>query len=193
MVGERIGRFGWKSTIPSVEAFTIDAFKNELGMSISSFDREDFGGGLGMSQIKAVTHFLKTLGPPPRSAQLKEGKALFEKVQCGSCHTPSLQTGTNSIAALSKKTFEAYTDLLLHEMGDGKLHGNGAQVSDTEFRTAPLWGIGKFTGPYMHDGSAKTLEDAILKHGGEAAASRDKFKALSAKEQKTLVGYVQGL
>lgn len=195
-VGKDYGRFGWKGHIPSIEAFTIDAFKTEMGMTVSSFERQDFGAGLGSSQIKAVTHYIKTLGPPKRpilNADEKRGSSLFEKIQCASCHTPTLTTGKSTIAVMSEKKIMPYSDMLLHEMGKGDPKYAGSKVGVTEFRTTPLWGLGSFTGPYMHDGRSATVEEAIKAHDGEAKKSREEYEKLSAKDKAAILGFLKKL
>jgi CxxC motif-containing protein (DUF1111 family) len=194
-ISGKLGRFGWKGHVATVRDFTIDAFKTELGMNISSFERQDFGGGLGSSQVDAVTHFLKTLGHPKRKAEADSGKArnLFTKIGCASCHTPNFSTGDSPIGGLKKKSIWPYADFLLHEMGSASLHKGSGTPNSTEFRTPPLWGIGKYSGPYWHDGSVKTLAEAIEKHGGEARAAAEAFGKLGKADQDAVISFVKAL
>ncbi len=190
-------KFGWKPNVSSIDLFVTQAFKGELGMLVEPYGREDFAGGLGAGQVKAVSFFIKTLGPPPRTKltpNAMEGKKLFTKVGCQTCHVGSLRTGESSISAINKKTIEAYTDLLAHQIQPNEpLHTSIDKYDIGEYRTAPLWGLGVFGGPYWHDGSAPTILDAILKHGGEASNSKAAFQKLSPVEQKRLLEFLQAL
>ena len=125
------------------------------------------------------------------------GKNLFAQLRCSACHVPSLTTGTaHRFAELRSQVIAPYTDLLLHDMGpelaDTFPQGN---ATAQEWRTAPLWGLGLLAriNPnvrYLHDGRARTIEEAILWHGGQAAASRDRFKALSADDRQKVIDMV---
>ena len=190
------GRFGWRASIASVDRFVIAAFKNELGLRPEPFDQPDFTR-LGPNQLKSVTHYIRLLGAPKPEALKGEsirGRDLFSKIGCASCHVPALETSAAAITQLRGKKVEAYTDLLLHDIGPGPAEAeNGAKVGIREFRTAPLWGIGKVGAPYLHNAIASTLDEAIQKHEGEATASRDQFRKLGAAEQKALIAFVQSL
>ena len=125
------------------------------------------------------------------------GKNLFAQLRCSACHVPSLTTGTaHRFAELRSQVIAPYTDLLLHDMGpelaDTFPQGN---ATAQEWRTAPLWGLGLLASinpnvRYLHDGRARTIEEAILWHGGQAAASRDRFKALSADDRQKVIDMV---
>jgi CxxC motif-containing protein (DUF1111 family) len=130
-------------------------------------------------------------------ARVATGKNLFAQLRCSACHVPTLTTGTaHRFAELRGQTIAPYTDLLLHDMGpdlaDTFPQGN---ASAQEWRTAPLWGLGLLASinpdvRYLHDGRARTIEEAILWHGGQAAASRDRFKALSADDRQKVIDMV---
>ena len=148
--------------------------------------------------------YLRTLKAPlPRKLddpRVLNGKALFSTIQCNSCHTPEWTTPESDIAALSHKTFYPYTDLLLHDMGpqldDGVTEGSAETY---EWKTPALWGLGLSPnsqgGAYflMHDGRARSIEEAILMHGGEAAESRTKYETLNLDEQKALLRFLESL
>src|SRR3546814_5217853 len=108
---------------------------------------------------------------------------------CTGCHLPELTTGPSDIAALDEQVIRPYTDLLLHDMGPGLADGRpDGDASGSEWRTPPLWGIGLTeTGNghtrFLHDGRARGIAEAILWHGGEGEAARDRFKALAAVSQ----------
>ncbi len=123
-------------------------------------------------------------------ADVQSGKQIFLNTGCANCHTPQLITGFSSIAALSNKTFFPYTDLLLHDMGPGLDDGyTEGSATTAEWRTPPLWGLGLSKnsqgGQYflLHDGRAKTIEEAIILHGGEASQSKTKFQQLTAADK----------
>jgi CxxC motif-containing protein (DUF1111 family) len=174
----------------------IAAFKNELGTRPEAIDQPDFTR-LGPNTLKIVSTYIRLLGAPKPDALKGEavaGKDLFAKIGCTSCHVPALETGENAVPQLRGKKVEAYTDLLLHDMGPGPaVPENGDKVSLREFRTAPLWGLGKVGAPYLHNATASTLDDAIQKHEGEATSSRDKYRKLSAAEQKAIRAFLESL
>jgi CxxC motif-containing protein (DUF1111 family) len=130
-------------------------------------------------------------------ARVAAGKALFAQIRCTACHVPTLTTGTaHRFAELRSQTIAPYTDLLLHDMGP-ELADTFPQGTATaqEWRTAPLWGLGLLASinpnvRYLHDGRARTVEEAILWHGGQAAAARDRFKALSADDRQKVIDMV---
>ena len=130
-------------------------------------------------------------------ARVAAGKNLFAQARCTACHVPTLTTGTaHRFAELRNQTIAPYTDLLLHDMGPD-LADTFPQGTATaqEWRTAPLWGLGLLASinpnvRYLHDGRARTIEEAILWHGGQAAAARDRFKALSADDRQKLIDMV---
>jgi CxxC motif-containing protein (DUF1111 family) len=133
-------------------------------------------------------------------AEIQTGKQIFINTDCTKCHTPQLTTGPSPIAVLSDKIFFPYTDLLLHDMGPGLDDGYTEGAATTaEWRTPPLWGLGLSKnsqgGQYflLHDGRAKTIEDAIVLHGGEANQSKAKFLQLTAAEKAMLIKFLESL
>jgi CxxC motif-containing protein (DUF1111 family) len=156
------------------------------------------------SAVANVVFYLKTLRVPPRreadDPEVLAGEALFQQVGCARCHVPTLTTGASEIEVLDRKSFHPYTDLLLHDMGpqldDGYTEGHALT---SEWRTPPLWGVGlpeRFQGGamfLMHDGRARSLEEAIELHGGEASGVRDAFRALSAEERARLLRFLRSL
>jgi CxxC motif-containing protein (DUF1111 family) len=128
------------------------------------------------------------------------GKQVFINISCSKCHTPQLTTGLSPIAALSNKTFFPYSDLLLHDMGNGL---NDSYTEGTalpqEWRTPPLWGLGLSKNSQgsqyflLHDGRAKNIEQAILLHGGEAQNSRNLFEQLDAQQKQQLLKFLESL
>ncbi len=210
----RVGRFGWKAQQATLLAFSGDAYLNEMGVTSRLFPTENAPNGRtelldrfdlvadvedaidpdsGKSDIDHATDFMRFLAPPPqlrKDAAAIAGERVFAKIECSACHTPTLTTAPNAIAALSNKTVHLYSDLLLHDMG--KLGDGIAQdaAGPTEMRTAPLWGLRARTA-LLHDGRASTVRAAIEQHDGEASASRRRFQSLSAAEQSQLLAFLQ--
>ena len=195
----RIGRFGWKAGIPTLEDFYRDALSNELGLTLDDAaqfvagvagDDDDvadpeFGGTLYHDLI-----FYGLLLGPPRPADFgvaeNRGSEIFETVGCADCHVPQMTTADGQPVRL-------YSDLLLHDVAPPDFWGIAeGQATMREFRTPPLWGIGD-TAPYMHDGLAPTLDAAIRRHDSEGAASRDAYDALSAAERDDLLKFLEAL
>jgi CxxC motif-containing protein (DUF1111 family) len=133
-------------------------------------------------------------------ARVKRGGELFTAARCTACHTPALTTGSaHKFAELRNQTIRPYSDLLLHDMG-ADLADNYPQgvASGQEWRTAPLWGVGLLktinaNTRYLHDGRARTIEEAVLWHGGQGEKSRERFKALPADDRQKLVDLIQSL
>jgi CxxC motif-containing protein (DUF1111 family) len=159
---------------------------------------------VGSSTVSAVVFYLKTLRPPPRrnagDPDVLAGEALFGTIGCAGCHHPVLRTGAASIGPLHQVEFHPYTDLLLHDMGAELDDGYTEGVALTsEWRTAPLWGVGLAAASQggrmhlLHDGRAAGFREAIELHGGEAAASRARFRALDAGEQEQLFRFLESL
>ncbi|MEK7225130.1 MAG: di-heme oxidoredictase family protein, partial [Bacteroidota bacterium] len=128
------------------------------------------------------------------------GKQIFLTIGCNKCHVPQLSTGPSSIAALSNKTFFPYTDLLVHDMGNGLNDGyTEGTALPQEWRTPPLWGLGLSKksqgGSYflLHDGRARSIEEAILLHGGEGTQSKTVFQQLNSADQGKLIKFLESL
>ncbi|QXD15202.1 hypothetical protein GQ464_017645 [Rhodocaloribacter litoris] len=215
--GRYIGRFGKKAGAIDLLHQVVTAYKEDMGVT-SDFDMEElfnpregaFTGDLvpdpevPAEVVRNVVFYIRTLKPPPRrdrdNPDVQAGERLFEVIGCAACHVPTLRTGPSDVAALHEKTFHPYTDLLLHDMGpeldDGYTEGT---AKTSEWRTAPLWGIGLAADSqggrafYLHDGRAATLEEAIRFHGGEGAASREAFFALSPEEQRQVLRFLESL
>ena len=166
-------------------------------------------------KLAQVTFYTRTLAVPARrdvgAADTRAGQDAFEEIGCASCHVGELRTGESDMAALDEQVIRPYTDLLLHDMGPGladgrpELDGTGAVVgtpdldpSGQEWRTPPLWGIGLVPTVnrhtrFLHDGRARSLEEAILWHGGEAERARDRFRALDARRRAALLAFLESL
>jgi CxxC motif-containing protein (DUF1111 family) len=128
----------------------------------------------------------------PASASIIRGETVFKEIGCAVCHLPSMKTGISPIAALSNRTVDLYSDLLLHDMGalgDGMPQG---AATAAEMRTAPLWGL-RLRDAFLHDGRASTPEFAVLAHAGEAQVARDRFVKLTADRKKSLLDFLNSL
>ena len=212
----RVGRFGWKAQVATLQAFSADAYLNEMGVTGRFFpvenapngdrallaasdkvlDPEDaLAAGVTKSDSDVAADFMRLLAPVPPLAGAgasTPGAAVFREVGCVVCHVPSLRTGPSPIAALANKTVGLYSDLLLHDMG--KLGDGIAQppATMTEMRTAPLWGL-RVRDRYLHDGRASTLDMAILAHDGEAKIARDRYAKLTPAKRNALMSFLASL
>jgi len=141
--------------------------------------------------------------PPPRhldDPQVQRGEQLFEQAKCVQCHVPELQTGDYKLLPLiAMQKFRAFTDLLLHDMGDDLADGRPDYLAGPrDWRTPPLWGIGmsaQVNGStnLLHDGRARNVLEAILWHGGEAKASRDSFADMPQADRDALIAFVNAI
>ncbi len=207
--GKYIGRFGKKAAAYNLLHQTANAYNQDIGIT-STFESVDTYSGLSIGPevavqtINEVVFYLQTLKAPVQrnqsNAEIQSGKQIFINTGCAKCHTPVQATGISSIAALSNKTFFPYTDLLLHDMGPGLDDGyTEGSATTAEWKTAPLWGLGLSKnsqgGQYflLHDGRAKTIEEAILFHGGEGSQSKSTFQQLTAKDKALLIKFLESL
>lgn len=213
-----IGRFGWKANQPSLEQQNAGAFVGDIGVTSSLFPAQNCTGPqtaclaapsggspeIDDSKLAAVTVYTQTLAVPARrdvtDPVVLRGAALFAQAGCASCHTPTLHTGpTAAIASLAGQTIHPFTDLLLHDMGEGLAdHRPDYEASGTEWRTPPLWGIGLVRTVnrhtfFLHDGRARSLEEAVLWHGGEADRSRANFTAMTTEDRASLIRFLESL
>jgi CxxC motif-containing protein (DUF1111 family) len=217
----RVGRFGWKAQHATLLSFSGDALNNEIGITNRLFPKaaapdgnetllaefvspsapiEDQPNSAGLSEIDRVANFMRLLAPPPGStpataagvAAAAAGKTLFNSLSCASCHTPTMNTGPNSSAALANKDVALYSDLLLHDMGslgDGIAQGD---ASTSEIRTSPLWGLSARP-RYLHDGRAATVTEAIVAHAGQGALAKTEWNQLSNTQQSELLAFLSTL
>jgi len=215
--GKFIGRFGKKASAINLLHQTVLAYKQDMGIT-SDFDTEDIfnpavGPGTGdeaedpeisAATVRSNVFYLRTLKAPPRrevnNPDVQQGEKIFNQINCSSCHIPTFKTGNSTIDVLSNKTFHPYTDLLLHDMG-AELNDGYIEASDqrSEWRTAPLWGIGLAETTqggetfFLHDGRARTLNEAIQLHGGEGAQSREAYRNLTDTEKEQLITFLKSL
>ncbi|MEQ9488593.1 MAG: di-heme oxidoredictase family protein [Alphaproteobacteria bacterium] len=221
----RLGRFGWKAGSPGIEQQSQSAFNGDIGISTRLFPAASgectanekacldapSGASPHYENLEAhgtitdlVVFYSRNLAVPQRrdadDAVVLRGKQIFTDIGCASCHNPTFTTGPSAnMPWLSRQTIWPYTDMLLHDMGDGLADNRPeAQADGREWRTPPLWGIG-LTGTvnghtrYLHDGRARSVLEAILWHGGEARASRDAAAGLTKDDRNALLKFVESL
>jgi CxxC motif-containing protein (DUF1111 family) len=140
----------------------------------------------------AFVRFLATPTPLKGNRETRAGRDVFARIGCDACHLPRLRTGDSPIAALRRKDVAAYTDLLLHDMGPDLADICLSQASPSEFRTEPLVGV-RLLAQFLHDGRAKTLQQAVEMHGGEAAGARDRFAQLAEADRAALLAFLRTL
>lgn len=212
-----LGRFGWKASKPTVKQQSAAAFFGDIGITSNLSPSESCmpaqtgcvaapdGGYPELSDelLDLVTFYSQHLAVPERpdhaEAQVLEGEKVFHETGCASCHTPQWQTGDGASAALSNQTIYPYTDLLLHDMGEG-LADNRPDFDATglEWRTPPLWGLGSYQvvnghTQLLHDGRARNALEAILWHGGEAEDSKNQVIELSEDRLAQLLIFLDSL
>jgi CxxC motif-containing protein (DUF1111 family) len=221
----RIGRFGWKGQHASLVSFSADAYLNEMGITTPLFPEENTSNGRDVGypstydpvpepeddgvDVVAFADFMRSTKAPPRgpiTADVLAGAALFAKIGCAICHTPSITTarpGTKINGgeftvpeALGNKIIHPYSDYLLHDIGTG----DGIPVlplpeyapTANQMRTAPLWGL-RTRNRLMHDGLSMTKRDAIQRHAGQATDVTTQFNALSNTERNRLLAFLDSL
>lgn len=211
----RVGRFGWKAQIATLLTFAGDAYTNEMGITNDVFPEEPHGGisaaqlrecdllrdpedlvdpRTGKRAIDNFEAFMKFLAPPARGTitdEVRAGEQVFTAVGCASCHIPALATGANASAALSRKTVNLFSDLLLHDVGTGDGIVQGAAEAN-EIRTPALWGL-RFRRALMHDGGSASPAEAIRRHGGEAAGVVDRYNRSSDDLRRALLAFLNSL
>ena len=226
----RLGRFGYKASTASVRHQAAAAMNTDLGVMTRLLPRPDCGTEqancdsagveLADSQLDDLVKYLSLLGVPARrNYSATAGESTFGTIGCDGCHKPQMTTSAfHPLAELRNQQIKPYTDLLLHDMGDGLADNLGeGSASGREWRTAPLWGLGHARSVmlgdakandsvsqsqdsgdlnrigYLHDGRARTIDEAIRWHGGEAEQSKRAYEALSMPEQQALLEFLESL
>lgn len=213
-----VGRFGFKSNQPNLRQQIAGAFVGDLGITSTLFPDENCtpvqkacrkapsAGHPEMSKadLDAIEFYLANIAAPPRrkadDPQVRAGERQFTSLGCASCHRPELQTGPSPRFPLTaNQRIAPYTDLLIHDMGKGLADGRpDYQANGREWRTPPLWGIGLVRlinehNQYLHDGRARNLQEAILWHGGEAKAARQRYIKAPPANRQALLAFLQSL
>ena len=219
---QTVGRFGWKAGIASVRERAAFDFNQAMGVtsSLGLYSRESCfgqpqaaGAVFDDPEVQAnetlipITSFLKTTAVPGRrnmnAENIRRGQKLFTDGKCAVCHRPQMRTTHTLDEELkfyeTRQIFYPYSDLLLHDMGEGLADNRPEfQATGREWRTPPLWGIGltetiNGNAYYMHDGRARSLEEAILWHGGEADQSKQFFLTLPKSDRDALIAFIRSL
>jgi len=213
-----LGRFGWKAGQPNLNQQNAHAFAGDMGLTTSLLAHDDCtetqtdcraaanGGEPEVSDniLASVLLYSRNLGVPARrkvdDPQVLAGKGLFHQAGCQGCHSPQFTTAADAAEPeLANQLIRPYSDLLLHDMGDGLADNRPEfQASGREWRTPPLWGIGlteTVNGhtQFLHDGRARNLLEAILWHGGEAEAAKQQVLSFDAEQRTALLAFLNSL
>ena len=213
-----VGKFGWKATratllhhitgaASQVMGLTSNIFPEKNCMEIQKACLEQIDGGnpeVSDAQVERLLVYMQTLAPPRQrngaSKDILYGQSMFKEIGCENCHTPTYTTGIHpKHPELSNRIIKPYSDFLLHNMGKGLDDGvNEGEAKSYEWKTPPLWGIGlvkivnKHT-RFLHDGRAKSIEEAILWHEGEGLEAKNNYMSLSLKNRKKLLKFLNSL
>jgi len=212
-----VGRYGLKANTSTLLLQVANAYQQDMGITSyvnkneSSYDQEQWPSStdngkpeLADSILKFTTFYIRTLAVPARrdvnDPDVQAGSAIFNQINCSGCHRPTIVTGPDfNLPQLSGQRIHPYTDVLLHDMGEGLADDRpDFLATGREWRTQPLWGLGllqKTTGIafYLHDGRARSIEEAILWHDGEAAKSKQAFTGLTKQERNQLMKFLNSL
>jgi CxxC motif-containing protein (DUF1111 family) len=217
-----LGRFGWKAGQPNLNQQNVHAFSGDMGLTTSLRPMDDCtdaqtackqapsGTGpdgepeVSDNILRLVLFYSRNLAVPARrdinAPQVLAGKTLFYQAGCQSCHTPKYTTAANAAEPeLANQVIRPYSDLLLHDMGDGLADNRTEfQASGRQWRTPPLWGIGLTQAvsghtQFLHDGRARNLLEAVLWHGGEATAAQQQVLSFNAEQRSALLAFLNSL
>jgi len=211
----RVGRFGWKAQHATLLTFSADAYRNEMGITNDVFPQE-LAFGITPEQMRACDRipdpedvrdprtrrrgidnfatFMRFLAPAGREGltdQIRAGEQVFAALGCTTCHVPALETGPNANPLFHRKKVDLFSDLLLHDVGTGDGIKQGA-AEPNEIRTPALWGL-RHRRPLLHDGSAGTIEEAVLRHRAEALLAVRGFERLSDADRAALLAFLRSL
>ncbi|MCY1264771.1 thiol oxidoreductase [Pseudomonas jessenii] len=217
-----LGRFGWKAGQPNLNQQNVHAFSGDMGLTTSLRPLDDCtdaqtackqapsGNGpdgepeVSDNILRLVLFYSRNLAVPARrdvnAPEVLAGKTLFYQAGCQSCHTPKYTTAANAAEPeLANQVIRPYSDLLLHDMGDGLADNRSEfQASGRQWRTPPLWGIGLTQAvsghtQFLHDGRARNLLEAVLWHGGEATAAQQQVLSFNAEQRTALLAFLNSL
>mgnify|MGYP000941598275 CR=1 FL=1 len=214
-----LGRFGWKANQPSIRQQIAAASLGDMGLTSRLYRAQNCPPAQRICAMQTpgndpeltqpdwdeLEYWTRALAvPAPRkldAAQAQRGARLFAEAKCDVCHVPTLRTVERfpAFPQAAGRSFHPFTDLLLHDMGEGLADGRpDFLASAREWRTPPLWGIGlseRVNGAanFLHDGRARNFEEAILWHGGEGEASRDAFRRMGKEGRAALVAFLRSL
>jgi CxxC motif-containing protein (DUF1111 family) len=210
----RIARFGRKGETATIEDFVDTALRFELGLTTPGNPHEELPAGTplpedtdptqepeieahGVAVLADYARFLAPIAPVRAETavardSITRGQRIFLEIGCAACHTPELMTGPSAAPALDRVRVRAYSDLLLHDMGEELASVCSVRAAPAEWRTAPLWGL-RLRERYLYDGRAADAGAAIAAHAGEAASARDRWHALDATAQARLLAFLNSL
>jgi CxxC motif-containing protein (DUF1111 family) len=209
----RIGRMGWKAEKISVQHQVADASNLDIDVGTSLIPNSQGKAGFTDDEFTHLTTYMRLVGVPPQlnatDPQVQAGEQVFKTTGCSDCHVTDVMTGSNHpFSELHNQAIRPFTDLLLHDMGPDLADNSGVAAPDpmnpeappgaSEWRTPPLWGLGKYAlinghTNLLHDGRAASPEEAILWHGGEAEKIKENFMALSATDRSALLAFLGSL
>src|SRR6185436_11420187 len=211
----RVGRFGWKAQHATLLAFGADAYRNEMGITNDLFSqelavgvtgdrmrvcdlipdiedkRDPRTGRRGIDNFASFMKLLTPVGRGPTGEAARIGEQMFHSIGCAACHTPSIETGPSSNPLFNHRQVPLFSDLLLHDVGTGDGIAQGVAAPE-EIRTPALWGL-RFRRPYLHDGSAATLEESIGRHANEADVSRRGYERAADSDRAALLAFLRSL
>jgi CxxC motif-containing protein (DUF1111 family) len=216
-----IGKFGWKANQPNLRQQVAGALSGDIGLTTSIFratncpspQNDCYNAPNGENDnlpevtetaLDRLTFYQSALAVPLRrnfkEKAVLDGKELFTSLNCITCHQTNLKTGTYSFNThLENVVYHPYSDFLLHDMGEDLADKRPEFLATgNEWRTQPLWGIGLISVVndhtfLLHDGRARSIEEAILWHGGEAEKSKLDFKKLTETERSALLSFIDSL
>ena len=213
-----VGRFGWKANVADLRDQSAQAAIGDMGLTTSLYPAQncppaqaacreapaEAGPEIGDALLERIATAMRLVAVPAQrnsdDAEVAAGFAAFGRFGCGACHRPTLATdGTAPLPELRDQVFHPFTDLLLHDMGEGLADGRPDHgASGREWRTPPLWGLGLLPvvnghQHLLHDGRARGFAEAILWHGGEAEAAREAFRTAPADERAALLAFLASL
>jgi CxxC motif-containing protein (DUF1111 family) len=207
--GKFIHRFGKKAAAYNLLNQTVNAYNQDIGITsifspVDAYSQLEVDPEVSTATINDVVFYLQTLKAPIQRDQndtrVLQGQNLFGQIGCEGCHKQTLKSGYSPVDALSNKEVHPYTDLLLHDMGSGLDDGYTEGSAKThEWRTPPLWGLGLAPNSQggqfflLHDGRARSIEEAILMHGGESANSKTQFDNLSPSDKAAVITFLESL
>ncbi|MGE0369173.1 MAG: di-heme oxidoredictase family protein [Candidatus Dadabacteria bacterium] len=198
-----LGRFGHKASSHSLREQAVKAYFEDMGVTNPDLPGEDPEPDIDEETVELTTFYTQTLAVPLRldtdDPDVPAGERIFNDIGCEQCHRSVIRTGTHELPELSDQLIQPFTDLLLHDMGEGLAdHRPDHKANGMEWRTPPLWAIGLTktvagVQNFLHDGRARTLEEAILWHDGEAHSAKERFMNLNKTEREKLIKFLNAL
>lgn len=213
-----IGRFGWKANQPNLHQQSADAALGDIGLTTNMNIAENCSSAqaactaalagespeLPDDFLDKLTLYTMSLGVPAQrnaeAPEVRRGETLFRDFGCASCHMPAMITGDGGpLPELARQTIHPFTDLLLHDMGEALADNRpDFEATGSEWRTPPLWGLGMVPAVnghdnLLHDGRARGFPEAILWHGGEGEAAKERFRLAPKDERDALVAFLKSL